>query len=76
MVLVLPFFLFNNYLVSLGMTLVNAILVIAIFNYYIAVAKDLSFRRRFLEMAGISLGVAAISFIIGNLISNLLGITI
>ena len=75
-ILVLPFFLFQNFLVSMGMTIVNAILVIAIFNYYISVAKDLSFRRRFLEMAGISLGVALLSFVIGDVIRRVLGIDI
>jgi VIT1/CCC1 family predicted Fe2+/Mn2+ transporter len=60
----------------MGMTIVNAILIIAIFNYYISVAKDLSFRRRFLEMAGISLGVALLSFVIGDVIRRVLGIDI
>jgi len=75
-VLVLPFFLFQSYLVAIAMTLVNAILVIAIFNYYISIAKDLSFRQRFLEMSAISLGVAVFSFIIGNVIRSVLGIDI
>lgn len=75
-VLVLPFFLFNSYLAAIAMTLVNAILVIAIFNYYISVAKSLSFKRRFFEMAAISLGVAVFSFIIGNVIRSVLGIDI
>lgn len=75
-VLVLPFFLFNNYLISMGMTIVNAILIIAVFNYYISVAKDLSFRQRFLEMATISLGVALFSFVLGDVIRRVLGIEI
>lgn len=75
-VLVLPFFLFESYLVAIAMTLVNAILVIAVFNYYISIAKDLSFKKRFLEMATISLGVAVFSFIIGNIIGRVLGIDI
>jgi len=75
-VLVLPFFIFQSYLVAIAMTLVNAILIIAIFNYYISVAKDLSFRKRFLEMSTISLGVAVFSFIIGNIIRSVLGIDI
>ena len=74
--LVLPFFIFKQYLVSMGMTLLNAILIIAVFNYYISVAKDLSFRKRFLEMATISLGVAVFSFIIGNIIGRVLGVDI
>ena len=75
-VLVLPFFIFQSYLVAIAMTLVNAILVIAVFNYYISIAKDLSFKKRFLEMATISLGVAVFSFIIGNIIGRVLGIDI
>jgi len=43
-----------------------AILIILVFNFYISVAKDLPFKQRFFEMAGISLGVAVISFIIGH----------
>ena len=74
--LVLPYFLFSNYLVSLAFTIVNAVLVIAVFNFYISVAKGLSFRRRFTEMTVISLGVAGISFIIGSVISKALGVDI
>jgi hypothetical protein len=40
------------------------------------VAKDESFRERFLEMAGLSLGVAIVSFIIGYLIRIWLGIEV
>ncbi len=74
--LVLPYFIFSHYLVSLAFTIVNAVLVIAVFNFYISVAKGLSFRRRFIEMTVISLGVAAISFVIGSVISKALGVNI
>ena len=72
--LILPYFVFSNYLVALSFTLVNAIVVIALFNYYISVAKDLSFRKRFLEMAVISLSVAAISFLVGFVVNQLFGV--
>lgn len=75
-VLVLPYLLTNNYLVSLGWTILNAILIIAAFNYYLSVAKSLDFKRRFLEMALISLGVAFLSFIIGNVIRRWFGIEV
>jgi VIT1/CCC1 family predicted Fe2+/Mn2+ transporter len=52
------------------------VLIIALFNYYISVAKDESFRARFLEMAGLSLGVAGLSFVIGYLIRTFLGIEV
>ena len=74
--LVLPYLIFDHYLVALGFTLVNAILVIAIFNYYISVAKDLNFRKRFMEMAIISLGVAAISFVVGFVVNSVFGLEV
>jgi VIT1/CCC1 family predicted Fe2+/Mn2+ transporter len=72
--LILPFMLSLNAFISLGATLGIAIVIIAVFNYYVAVAKDFSFKKRFLEMAGISLGVAAISFLIGVLVKSTLGV--
>lgn len=74
--LVLPYFILKNYLFCLALTIIIALLIIMIFNYYIAVAKDLSFKKRFLEMAAISLGVAAFSFLIGYIIRVLFGIEI
>lgn len=74
--LVLPYLLFENYYLDLGIALTTAVLIIAVFNYYVSVAKGESFRDRFLEMAGLSLGVAAFSFVIGYLIRLWLGIEV
>ena len=74
--LILPYLVLKNPFVSLGATLGIAVLIIFVFNYYISVAKDYNFRRRFLEMAAISLGVAGISFLIGVLIKQYIGIEI
>ncbi len=74
--LVLPYLVFTNYLVSLAFTIAAAILIILVFNFYISVARDLPFRERFLEMAGISLGVAVISFVIGYLIRLFIGVDV
>ncbi len=74
--LVMPYLLFQNYILDLAITLTTAVIIIAVFNYYISVAKGESFRERFLEMAGLSLGVAAISFVIGYLIRTWLGIEV
>jgi len=63
--LILPYLLFNNLLISLASMLVNAVIIIFVFTFYIAVAKGLNFRTRFLEMVFISMGVAALSFLIG-----------
>jgi len=74
--LVLPYLLFENYILDLGITLTIAVVIIALFNYYISVAKDESFRERFTEMAVLSLSVAAFSFIIGYFIRKWLGIEV
>lgn len=74
--LVLPYLLFDNYILDLIITLTIAVLIIAVFNYYISVAKGESFRARFLEMAGLSLAVAVISFVIGYFIRQWLGIEV
>ena len=74
--LILPYLLFGNYLLCLGITLAVAILIIFFFNFYISVAKDFNFKRRFLEMASLSLGVAGLSFGIGALVRTVLGVDI
>jgi len=74
--LILPYLLFDNYYLDLGIALTIAVVIIAVFNYYISVAKDESFRERFLEMAGLSLSVALFSFVIGYFIRQWLGIEI
>lgn len=76
--LILPYLLLPEkmYSISLGIMLFLVVAIIAGFNYYISVAKDLSFKKRFGEMAGISLSVAALSFIIGLLVKKFLGIEI
>lgn len=76
--MVLPYLLLpaSAFLPALVIMLLVVILIIAGFSYYIAVAKELSFKKRFLEMAGISLSVAAISFVIGILVKEFLGIDV
>jgi len=74
--LVLPYLLFESYILDLIITLTTAVVIIAVFNYYISVAKGESFRTRFLEIAGLSLGVATFSFIIGYFIRIWLGIEV
>jgi VIT1/CCC1 family predicted Fe2+/Mn2+ transporter len=73
-VLILPYLIAENFYVALGFTMAFAILIIAFFNYYISVAKDVEFKERFLEMTILSLGVAAVSFVIGSVFRSFLGI--
>jgi VIT1/CCC1 family predicted Fe2+/Mn2+ transporter len=74
--LILPYLFFKNIYFCLGLVVASALSVIFIFTFYISVAKKLNFKKRFLEMAGISLGVAAINFIIGIIIRNVFGIQV
>jgi len=76
MFLVFPYLLFTNIYISLGIMIFNAIVIIIIFNFYTSLTKDLSFWKRFLEMAVLSLGIAAISFAIGFMVRQLLGVDI
>ncbi len=76
--LILPYLLFSNknYVWALVTMILIVVCIIAFFSYYIAVAKDLSFKKRFLEMFTISIGVAVIAFFIGLLAKQLLGVEI
>ncbi len=75
-ILVLPYLLVSNYILALIMTLASSIIIILVFNLYISVTKSIPFHKNFFEMAGISLGVAGLSFGIGILVRKVLGIEI
>lgn len=72
--LVAPYALLDNVFVALGLMLCFALLVIASFSFYYSVAKGESFKHRFVEMAALSFGVAAVSFFIGYLLQAWTGI--
>ncbi len=76
--LVLPYLLLPQtaFVPALVILLSVVVVIILAFTYYISVAKDLPFGKRFVEMAGISLAVAAVSFGIGLLVKYFLGIEI
>ena len=74
--LILPYLFLANIFLCLGVTLFNAILIVFVFTFYISVAKDLSFKNKFFEMAGLSLSIAAVSFFIGFAIRKVFGMDI
>ncbi|NLI25564.1 MAG: rubrerythrin family protein [Bacteroidales bacterium] len=76
LLLILPFLLLSTPIISLIITLTTAVIIIWLFNYYLSVATDIPFRKRFLEMTFVSLGVAALSFGIGFALKTLMGIDI
>ncbi len=64
----------GEYIPALICMLAAVILIIAGFTYYTSVAQDQPFKSRFLEMAGISVSVAVVSFIVGILAKQFLGV--
>ena len=76
--IVLPYLLLPNelYVLAFAIMIAVVVLIILAFNYYISVAQDLPFFKRFSEMVFISLGVAALSFLIGLAAKQLLGINV
>ncbi len=74
--LVFPYFVFASAKIAMVIMLVITLLIIGAYNYYISVAKEVSFKQRFASMALISLGVGAISFGIGLLAKHWLGVAI
>lgn len=77
-VLIIPYLVFPDdmYVAALVTMLVFAILIIMAFNYYVSVAQKQPFWSRFGRMAGISLTVALISFVIGIAAKALLGVDV
>ena len=76
--LILPYLLLGSsqYVAALVCMLAIVVLIIAGFTYYTSVAQDQPFKSRFLEMALISIGVAVVSFVVGVLAKNLLGVEV
>ncbi|ACC98602.1 Uncharacterized membrane protein [Elusimicrobium minutum Pei191] len=76
--LVLPYLIYpnNRYILAFITTLAIMIFIIFFFNYYISVAKSLSFFKKFTEMACISLGVTLIAFGIGIAAKHFLNIDV
>ena len=74
--LVAPFIFISNVLMALGLMLIIALSIIALFNYYYSIARSESFRKRFTEMAVLSFSVAALSFLIGYALKEFTGIDV
>jgi len=73
--LVFPYFIQSGPYIALGAMLLITVGIIALYTYYISVAKNISFKKRFLEMGAISLSVAVLSFGIGLIVKHYFGIS-
>jgi VIT1/CCC1 family predicted Fe2+/Mn2+ transporter len=73
--LVFPYFFFTNVFLCLAWTILDALVIIFAFTYYISVAKGMDFNKRFIEMAALSLGVSTFTFFLGFAVNKIFGIT-
>lgn len=75
-ILISPYLLISNVsiLIPLAITLIFAVIIIFLFTYYTSIAKNTNFKRRFIEMAGLSLTVAIFTLILGFVANAAFGI--
>jgi vacuolar iron transporter family protein len=73
-ILISPYFLLNNIYWSLATTLTLAVVLVGFYTFYITTAKMKKFWPQFLEMAGISLATAVISFLFGMALNHWIGV--
>ena len=74
--LVAPYLIFSSPFIALVVAVFDSILIVFLYSYYISVANDQPFRKRFLEMVVMSTVVGLISFGLGYLVRILFGIDI
>jgi len=74
--LVAPFLIFSSVFIGLLAALFDSILIVFLFTYYISVANDQPFRKRFLEMVVLSSVVGLISFGLGYVVRIMFGIDV
>jgi VIT1/CCC1 family predicted Fe2+/Mn2+ transporter len=74
--LIAPYLILTDTYICLGLEIMDAIIVIFLFTFYISVARDLPFTKRFLEMTVISLGIAGLTFTIGVFIRIFLNVEV
>jgi VIT1/CCC1 family predicted Fe2+/Mn2+ transporter len=63
-----PFFLMQNYLLALALAVFDAVLIMFVFSMFMAVVKDMKFKKSFLEVFIITAIVVGVSYGIGTLI--------
>lgn len=74
--LILPYLILDNVFLCLGIALATSVIIIAVFNFYISIARDESFGKNFFKMAGLSLSIAAFSFFLGYFIRQWFGVEV
>lgn len=65
--LILPYLVLQLPFFALALSFSTALIIVGLFTLYVSVAKDLDFKKKFLEIAAVTFGVAILSFLIGSL---------
>jgi vacuolar iron transporter family protein len=76
LLLLFPYLILSNVYYALLWALINAVIIIGWFTYYTSMDRKGTFRKKFIEMLIISLGVAALSFGVGYLLKMWVGVEI
>ena len=71
-----PYLVVSNMYLALSIAIVDAVLIIWGATFYIAVAKNVSFWKRFWEMTILSVIVAALNFGVGLMVHQVFGINV
>lgn len=74
--LIVPYLIFTSPFAALIVALLDSVLVVLIYSYYISVARDQPFRKRFSEMVILSTVVGLISFGLGYLVRIVFGVEV
>jgi VIT1/CCC1 family predicted Fe2+/Mn2+ transporter len=76
--LIMPYLILatNMYIIALIWMLAMVVIEIAVFTFYISVAKTEKFKPKFIEMSLISIGVAILSFVVSIVAKRFLGVDI
>jgi VIT1/CCC1 family predicted Fe2+/Mn2+ transporter len=67
--LIAPYLFLEDRTLCLGLSFFISVSITGIFNYYLSVVRNLPFKSRFLEMAGLIFTVTALSFLAGYAIN-------
>lgn len=73
---VTPFFFSKEVFIALLISFLSVLILIAVMNFYIAVVRDESFLKRWLEMAGVAVFTSIISFIVGTIVNKYFGVEV
>lgn len=73
-ILVAPYLLLKYYIAALVFSIINGIIALTFFSFFISVVKDKSFKHTFFEMFAINSTVIFISFLVGIFVRKTFGI--